>query len=285
MKVVVIGGEGQLGSDCVEAFTEAGHEVASLGHSRLDIRDAESVQRVMRAERPWFVVNTAAMHNVDACEASPADAYAVNAVGARNLAASAADLGFRLAHVSTDYVFDGARAHPYSESDLPRPLNVYGNSKLAGEHYVLALGDMGAVIRTSGLYGVRPCRAKGGDNFVRLMLRLARDKGEVKVVEDEIATPTYTHDLARQIVTLAASDASGLFHATSQGQVSWYEFAKAIFDLSGVPCAVTPARSADFPKKTPRPSYSVLDNAALRSAGIDIMPGWEDSLRRYLRAM
>lgn len=282
MRVAIIGANGQLGSDCERAFAGDGHEVLPLTHADMDISHAAQVDEVMRRLRPDVVVNTAAMHNVEACEAAPLDAFAANAVGARNLASVARELDHVLVHVSTDYVFDGAKGAPYVESDLPRPLNVYGNSKVAGEHFVAATAPRHFVVRTSGLYGRSACRAKGGLNFVRLMLKLARERGEVKVVADEFVTPTYTLDLARQIVALAGTGAYGVVHATCQGECSWNEFAGAIFELAGVDVRLNAASSADFPAKVPRPTYSVLENRALQSAGIDVMPHWRESLTRYL---
>jgi len=282
VRVAIIGANGQLGSDCERAFAGAGHEVLPLTHADADIADAAQVNEVMRRLRPDVVVNTAAMHNVEACEAAPLEAFAANAVGARNLAAVARELDHVLVHVSTDYVFDGAKGAPYVESDLPRPLNVYGNSKVAGEHFVAAIAPRHFVVRTSGLYGRSACRAKGGLNFVRLMLKLARERGEVKVVTDEIVTPTFTLDLARQIVALTGTRAYGVVHATCQGECSWNEFAGTIFDLAGVDVRLNAALSAEFPAKVPRPSYSVLENRALQAAGVDVMPHWRDSLTSYL---
>lgn len=283
MKIAIIGANGQLGSDCCEAFHEAGHEVRPLTHDEIDIADADSVSSTCRGLQPDVVVNTAAMHNVDACETSPARAFAVNGIGARNLAEAARDLDCLLVHVSTDYVFDGSKGQPYTERDCPRPLNVYGNTKVSGEHFVQAIAARYFVVRSSGLYGKAPCRAKGGLNFVRLMLKLARERGEVKVVTDETVTPTYTRDLARQIVALAGSDRYGIVHATSQGECSWHEFAQAIFELADVPVRVHPALSSEFPAKVPRPTYSVLANQHLQSHNLDIMPHWKESLRSYLK--
>ena len=284
MKVAVVGANGQLGVDVMAALEESGHQAVGLTHQDVDVADAEGVQNCFRDRNLDAVINTAAMHNVDACEVDPRKAYDVNAVGARNLARAASEQGFRLLHVSTDYVFDGAKTTPYLESDRARPLNVYGNSKLAGEFYVEGIADLGCVVRTSGLYGYAPCRAKGGANFVELMLRLAKERGEVKVVADEVVSPTFTQDLGRQLVRLSESKASGLFHATSQGDVSWHDFAREIFSLGGVSPKLNAAMSSEFPRKTPRPSYSVLQNARLHEHGIDIMPHWHDSLKRYFSA-
>lgn len=280
--VIVIGGNGQLGTDCGRVFQAAGYAIKLLDHQQLDVTNAAAVEETMRQVRPDVVINTAAMHNVEACEADPAQAFMVNGLGARNVALATRVCDARLLHVSTDYVFDGTKPGAYTENDTAIPLNVYGNTKLSGEHFVLSEAPRGAVVRTSALYGSAPCRAKGGLNFVRLMLKLARDRGEVRVVQDEIVSPTYTLHLARQLLILATSDGVGLFHATSGGECSWFEFAEAIFSLSGTEVRLRPATSADFPAKVRRPAYSVLDNERLREAGIDGMPHWRASLESYL---
>lgn len=285
-KAAIIGASGQLGTDCVEAFAAAGYAVEALGHEHLEIVDAGAVAEVFARLTPDVVVNTAAMHNVEACEADPVEAFRVNGIAAWNLARVASPQGFRLIHLSTDYVFDGAAKEPYTEESLPAPLNVYGNTKLSGEHFVVAEDGDAVVVRTSGLYGRAACRAKqGGLNFVQRMLQLARERGTVKVVTDELVTPTHTLDLARQLVALADSELTGVVHATSGGECSWYEFAAAIFEISGVDVDLQPANSATFPAKVRRPSYSVLDNARLREAGIDRMPPWRDALEQYLRSI
>jgi len=188
-----------------------------------------------------------------------------------------------LIHLSTDYVFDGRKGTDYTEEDIPNPLSVYGCSKLAGEQAIRAVGGRWIVVRTSGLYGSHPCRAKGGLNFVQLMLKLGRERGEVKAVVEEITAPTYTLDLARQIVTLAAAEALGIFHAASHGSCSWHDYAIEIFRLAQMDVKVRPATSADFPSKAPRPAHSVLANARLAAAGLDQMRPWREALREYLQ--
>ena len=285
MKVAVIGANGQLGCDVCAAFSAAGHEVIPLNHDTVDIVDYASTSAQFDRTKPDLIVNTAAMHNVEACEAAPAKSFEVNGLGARNLSLAADALGAVLLHVSTDYVFDGSKQAPYVESDCPTPLNVYGNTKLAGEYFVRTLARKHFVVRVSGLYGANPCRAKGGDNFVRLMLRLSRERDEIRVVDDEVLTPTYTRDVAAQFVALARLDRYGLYHVTAQGGCSWHRFAARIFDLSGSKVKLSVARSDEFPKKVPRPKYSVLENAALKAAGADLMPDWEDGLKRYMASI
>jgi dTDP-4-dehydrorhamnose reductase len=282
VRVAVIGANGQLGTDVCAAYRSAGHDVLELVHADVDIRDRDAVHRVLTPATLDLVVNTAAMHNVEACESDADAALAVNATGAYNLATAGCDLGFALLHVSTDYVFDGSKGRPYVESDAPNPLSVYGRTKLEGEELIRETLPKHFIVRTSGLYGRAACRAKPSGNFIQRMLWLARERGEVRVVTDEIVTPTYTEDLARQIVRLSESPNYGLYHATSQGETSWFDYASAIFDLGGMQVHMTPAASRDFPQKAPRPKYSVLENEALRRAGLDIMPHWRESLARYL---
>jgi dTDP-4-dehydrorhamnose reductase len=228
------------------------------------------------------VVNTAAMHHVEHCEMNPERAYAVNAIGARNLAEVTQDLAATLIHVSTDYVFDGSKDSPYTEEDPPLPLSVYGNTKLAGEYFVRTGNPKHIVLRTSALYGRHPCRAKGGNNFVDLMLRLGRERGEVRVVANEVVTPTSTRELAQQIVALSEARAYGLFHASAEGECSWHAFAQAIFLLANVLVRCPIAGPGEFPAKVPRPSYSVLENARLKQSGLNRFRDWQEGLRIYL---
>ncbi len=274
-----MGSTGQLGSDLVEAF--AGEQVRGLAHEDMDIGDDASVRGMLGALRPDIVVNTAAFHNVPRCETEVERAYALNAVAPRRLAQVCGELGARLVQVSTDYVFDGAKQAPYVETDRPVPLNVYGVSKLAGEYEVLGAGGAHQVVRSSGLYGVRPCRAKGG-NFIDTMYRVAAEKPEVRVVNDEILTPTFTADLAAQIRVLALEGRPGLYHATNQGSCSWYEFARAIFDLGRIDTPLAPSSVKEMASPVRRPFYSVLDNAALAAAGLDRMRPWRDALGDYM---
>jgi dTDP-4-dehydrorhamnose reductase len=275
----VVGASGQLGHDLVEQF--AAYDVVGLTHEELEITDAGAVRDVLGALRPRVVINAAAFHDVPRCESEEVAAFAANAVAPRHLARACAALGARLVHVSTDYVFDGSKGAPYVETDRPNPLNVYAISKLAGEHAVLSDGGDHQVVRSSGLYGRWPCRAKGG-NFIDTMFRAARERPEVRVVTDEVLTPTWTWDLAAQIRVLALDGPAGLFHATGQGSCSWYEFARVIFDVAGLTTPLEPTTVAAFPSPVRRPTYSVLDNAALRGASLDRMRHWREALEDYL---
>lgn len=282
MNIAVIGANGQLGTDLVAAFTQNGDAVCGLTHSDIEISDHDSVSHALEVIRPQVVVNTAAMHHVESCEREPEKAFAVNALGPRNLALVARDLGAILMHVSTDYVFDGSKGSPYTEDDNPRPLNTYGVTKLAGEHFVSATTTKHFVVRTSGLYGKSPCRAKGGLNFIELMLKLAKERGEVRVVDSEMVTPTSTVELAQQMVRLTHSDCYGLYHATAEGSCSWYEFAREIFAVTDTPVRLKVAAPDEFPAKVARPKYSVLENRALKSRGLNAFKPWQDALHKYL---
>ena len=282
MKVAIIGANGQLGTDLVSAFKGDGATVIGLTHADLDITNFDAVSQVLRDQQPDMIVNTAALHQVESCEREPEKAFAVNAVGPRNLARVARELDALLVQVSTDYVFDGLQGTPYTETDLPHPLNAYGITKLAAEHFVRATTDKHFVIRTSGLYGKQPCRGKGGLNFVELMLKLGRERGEVRVVDSERVSPTSTEDLARQIVVLSRSKSYGLYHATAEGSCSWFEFAREIFAATDTRVKLQVAGANEFPAKVPRPSYSVLENQALKARGLNILKPWQEALQEYL---
>jgi dTDP-4-dehydrorhamnose reductase len=282
VKVAVIGANGQLGHDVVRAFSEQGDEVRGLTHADIELSSLDSVAACLRAAPAEIVVNTAAMHNVDSCEQQPGKAHEVNAIGSRNLASVTRDLGSVLIHVSTDYVFDGSKGEPYVESDAARPLNVYGRTKLEGEELVRQTNPKHLILRTAALYGTHPCRAKGGQNFVDLMLRLARERGRVRVVDNEFTSPTATADVARQIAALSRSDRYGLYHATAEGSCSWFEFAREIFRVAEVPVTLEAAGPNEFPAKVPRPAYSVLENRGLKSNHLNLFRPWQDGLHAYL---
>jgi len=282
MKIAVIGANGQLGSDVVAAFRSRGDEVVPLAHSDIELSDIDSVSACLQGLRPHVVVNTAAMHHVENCEREPEKAFAVNGLGTRNLALAARDFDATLMHVSTDYVFDGTKGSPYEETDAPNPLNVYGNTKLSGEYFVRCTLEKHFVLRTSAIYGRNPCRAKGGLNFIELMLKLARERDEVRVVDSEFITPTSTAELAREMVALSRVDCYGLYHATAEGCCSWHEFAREIFALTGTKVNLKVAGPNEFPAKVPRPKYSVLENRGLKSHKLNVFKPWQEGVREYL---
>jgi dTDP-4-dehydrorhamnose reductase len=287
MRVLIVGAEGQLGSELCEAFSDCDLHRADLdgtGH-QIDITDEAAVRTlVCETVKPDLVCNAAAMHNVVESEKQPDRAFAVNASGVKYLAQACASQGARIIHVSTDYVFGHGGETPYVETDLPAPLNVYAVSKLAGEHLLAAICPDHIIVRTAALYGKAPCRAKSGMNFVQLMLHLADTRPEVRVVTDEITTPTYANALARQMRLLGEKASPGLYHTTCQGACSWFEFAQAIFEETGTDVKLTPATAKELQAPVQRPSYSVLENARARAANLDIMPPWRAALRSYLTA-
>lgn len=283
MKIALVGANGQLGSDLARVLPARGHDLVPLTHADVEVSDAESVEAMMAAHRPELVLNTAAFHKVDACEEEVGQAFAVNTFGVRTLALACRMHGAVLAHMSTDYVFGGdeARQTPYVETDRPAPINVYGISKLAGEHFVRYLLDRHFVFRVCGLYGVAGSSGKGG-NFVELMLRLTQAGKDIRVVDDQRLTPTYAVDLAHQIGAVIETEHYGLYHATSRGDCTWYEFAAEIFRQSGLSPNLGRAKTGDFGERATRPAYSVLENRALQEIGLDQMRPWQEALGAYL---
>ncbi|NOX56332.1 MAG: dTDP-4-dehydrorhamnose reductase [Planctomycetes bacterium] len=281
MRVAVIGALGQLGTDLCHKL---GDEAVPLTHDDVELTEPDSIRRALDRAAPEYVVNTAAYNLVDRAEDEPERAYAVNALGARNLATVCADRDVPLVHVSTDHVFglDRDRTKPYRESDAPGPVSVYGVSKLAGEYFVRSLCKRHFVVRTCGLYGKAGLSGRGKGNFVETMLRLGRERPEVRVVDDQRCTPTATVDLAHAIVRLMQTDAYGLYHVTNAGDVTWFEFATEIFRLAGFETRVVPVRSDEFGAKARRPAYSVLDCEKLRAVTGFKLRSWRDALSEYL---
>ena len=283
MKIALIGANGQLGSDLARVVPARGHDLVPLTHADVEVTDGESVEAMMQRHEPELVLNMAAFHKVDVCEEEVEQTFAVNVYGVRNLALACRVHDATLAHMSTDYVFGGdkTRTTPYVEADVPAPINVYGVSKLTGEHFVRYLLERYFIFRVSGLYGVAGSSGKGG-NFVELMLRLAHAGKDIRVVDDQRLTPTYTVDLAHQIAAVIETEQYGLYHATSRGDCTWYEFAAEIFRQSGLNPNLGKAKTGDFGEKATRPAYSVLENKALQEMGMDMMRPWQEALAAYL---
>jgi dTDP-4-dehydrorhamnose reductase len=273
VKVLVLGAGGMLGRDVVRAAERANHEVAALARADVDVTDAGAVRAAIRREAPAAVVNCAAYTNVDGAESEPGEAGRVNATGAGLVAGAAAEAGAAIVYPSTDYVFDGEKATPYTESDAPNPLSAYGRSKLAGERATIEANERHFVVRSSWLFGA------GGRNFVDTMLGLAETEDQVLVVRDQVGSPTFAGHLAEGIVRLLDTVAFGLHHMSAAGECSWYEFAQAIFERAGVECRVLSCTSAELARPAPRPFYSVLETEwsdAIR------LPPWEEGLAAYL---
>jgi dTDP-4-dehydrorhamnose reductase len=274
MRVLVTGAGGQLGHDVVAVCEAAGDDVTAAAHADLDVGDRDQVYQAILGLTPDAVVHAGAWTAVDACEGDPDRAYRINALGTRWVADACRQAGAYLAYVSTDYVFDGTKPGPYVEWDQTNPQSVYGRSKLGGEQEALALAPGASVVRTSWVCG------QHGHNMVKTVLGLA-DRPSLAFVDDQRGSPTFTADLAVALRRLAVSRLPGVFHITNQGEVSWYELVRDILELSGHdPEIVKPIATADLdlPRPAPRPANSVLDNAALRLAGLPLLPHYRDSL-------
>ena len=273
MKLLVTGAAGMLGRDVMLAAGNAGHDVVGYGRAELDVTDPGALERKFDLERPDVVINCAAWTDVDGAEEAEEAAFAINGAGAGNVAAAAAKLKAAVLHVSTDYVFDGAKGAPYVESDQPAPLSAYGRTKLAGEEAVAAANKRHFIVRSAGLFGI------GGRNFVETMLQLAETRNEVTVVRDQVGSPTYTWHLAYGIVRLIEGIEYGIHHMAASGTCSWYEFAREIFEQGHVECRVLSITSDEFGAAAPRPAFSAL--VSQREHAIRL-PSWQDGLAGYL---
>ncbi len=282
MKIAVIGANGQLGSDICIALKNT-DDIVEFIIDDIDISNKNSVEKAFNNSDVDMIINTAAFHNVEKCEDEPETAFKVNGIGSLNLAEISNKLDIPVLHISTDYVFDGEKMAPYIETDLPIPLNVYGNTKLSGEYFISTIAKKYYVLRVSGIYGVNPCMAKGY-NFVDLMIKLSKERNEVRVVDDEYLTPTYTGEIANQIAKIVHSDLKyGLYHLTAEGSCSWYEFAKEIFRLTKSDVKLNKAEPGEFAIKINRPKYSVLENKGLKDQNLNIMSHWKEGLAEYIK--
>jgi dTDP-4-dehydrorhamnose reductase len=282
VKVVVIGSTGQLGQDLMRVF---GETAVGLGHQDLDVTDGIGVVMALQELQPDWVLNTAAYHRVDDCENNPTLTFAVNAVGASNVARAAAAVGAGVVFFSTDYVFGGetrGRGHPHSEADRPQPLNVYGVSKLAGERLVMLGNRRHLVLRSAGLYGTATSRK--GWTFPELMINKACAGEQLRVVDDQALSPTYTADLAAKVKELVEQDVVGLFHVTNAGECSWFEFACATLSLAGLDTKIEPIATVTSQRRAQRPPYSALSSICLGECGLNPLRSWKEALKAYLQA-
>ncbi|OPG15449.1 dTDP-4-dehydrorhamnose reductase [Ferroacidibacillus organovorans] len=275
MKVLITGAGGMLGTDLQAAFADT--SCIALTRNELDITQELAVREAVLAHHPDVILNAAAYTNVDRCETEIDQAYAVNAVGARNVAVAAEQVGARLVHVSTDYVFPGVSDRPYREEDETGPIGEYGRSKLAGERLVRSLCKKHYIARTSWLYG------KHGPNFVKTMLRMGREQGAARVVDDQVGSPTYTVDLAQAIRTLIETPQYGVYHLSNQGVCSWHAFAEDIFTLAGVDVNLQAIKTHEFPRPAKRPAYSVMDNMMWRLSDHAPLRHYREALVAYLQ--
>jgi dTDP-4-dehydrorhamnose reductase len=275
MKFLITGANGQLGHELVRATIAAGHEVVATSHETLDITKKSDVDAAITAARPDVVIHAAAWTAVDACESDPEKALLVNGTATKYIADVAHSVGAHVVYISTDYVFDGSKATPYEEGDATNPQSVYGSSKLAGER---ALGATDSIVRISWVCGFY------GANMVKTILRLA-EQPQLKFVDDQIGNPTFADDAAAMILRLAAEKRPGTWHVTNQGDVSWYEFAREVLIAGGFdPDKVAPIKTHELqpPRPAKRPFNSVLNNASLKNAGIDLLPDFRIPLKRLV---
>src|SRR5215210_182249 len=270
VKMLISGSGGQLGLALAALLPRRGHEVVALSKGELDVADFGVVRLALEEHSPDVVVNAAAYTNVDGCETETALAYGVNALGPRNLAQLCEERDCALLHVSTNYVFDGESERPYEPFDTPNPISAYGRTKLAGEEYVRQLTNRWYVVRSAGVYG-------RGHNFVRTMLRVAAQRDALKVKDDEFISPTYAADLAEGIAGVIEGGHYGLYHLTNSGSCSWYEFAKVIFDLTGIEVEVNPVPSSEYPLPAARPP-----NGVLSALGSPKLRHWREAIEDYL---
>lgn len=282
MTIVVVGADGQLASDFVRLLTPTA-EVIPLALADLDITDRGGVRQALASARPALVLNCAGYTAVDMAETEPDTAYRVNVLGARNVAQAAQRIGARVVYFSTDYVFDGSATEPYAEDAPTAPLSVYGRTKLLGEQATREANPDHLILRLAWMYG------STGHNFVRTILRLAREKDVLRIVNDQTGSPTFTEDVVHEVLTLTTDGASGTYHCVNTGRATWYEFASCIVRACGLNIPVVPIRTVDYPTLARRPAFSVLADHNLDLEGLNVMRPWQEALddcmSRYREAL
>lgn len=282
MKVLVTGAAGQLGTDVVSLFRETGHTVIACDRDTLDITDQSACLTTLNEYKPDAVIHCAAFTAVDLAEQEVDAAYTINAVGTRNMVLASERVGAKFCYISTDYVFDGSSEHPYHEYDNTNPQTIYGKSKRAGEILVQSLSSSYFIVRTSWVYGLY------GKNFVKTMLRLAEERPEIKVVNDQHGSPTFTVDLAKFLMELVVTEKYGIYHASNTQACTWYEFAEAIFaeaqSITGrsYSANVRPCTTEEFPLPAPRPRNSRMEHLSIRTNGLTDLRPWREGLRDFL---
>ena len=280
MKILITGANGLLGHELASVLKD--HSLILLSHSQLDISNSDSVNKEIDSHSPDIIINSAAYTQVDLCESNYDLAFSSNATGPKNLAIKCKQLNIPLIHISTDYVFEGnqEKNSPLEETDKLGPKTVYGKTKLEGEKLVMENCDKYFILRTAWLYGE-------GKNFVKTMICLSKKNKELKVVNDQVGCPTYAKDLAKAIKEIIdkKSEKYGIYHVTNKGEVSWYEFAKKIFEIKKIEIKVNPCTSEEFPRPAPRPHYSVLNNQKWINAGFTPLRNYEEALKEYLETL
>ncbi len=277
-KILVIGSTGMLAFDLIKVFSND-YEIIKAVHSDFDVADKIATENFIKNCAPNLIINAAAYHKTEECELNPEKSFAVNAIGAFNVAKATREIGAKIIFISTDYVFDGNKEY-FTESDIPNPLNVYGTSKLAGENLTKIANENYFIIRTSWLFGIH--KSGKGNNFVTLMLEKAKNDENIKVVDDQFGSPTYTYDLAAKIKELIDKNvSSGIYHITNSDSCSWYEFARKIFRLSNLKPNLERIKSGDGPSKIKRPKCSVLISENLKKQGVENLRPWQEALSSY----
>lgn len=292
MKILITGSKGQLGNELQKIIKTGNAEIGAISDSLknaevialdvedLDITKLEQVKSVLNEVKPDVVINCAAATNVDGCESNADLAYKINAIGPRNLAMVAEEIGAKVVQVSTDYVFSGVGEKPLAEYELTAPYSVYGKTKLSGEEFVREFSSKYYIVRTAWLYGYV------GHNFVYTMMKLGKDRDNLSVVNDQLGNPTNANDLAYHILKLIETEEYGVYHCTGKGECSWYDFAAEIMKLAGRNCTVNPCTSTEYkamyPNSAKRPEYSSLDNMMLRCTVGDEMRDWKDALKTFM---
>jgi len=278
MRIAIIGSNGQLGTDLVRILRND-HEVIGLTHKEIEVSDYSSCL-ILKEYKPDVIINTAAFHKTDQCEDEPIKAFQVNALGARNIAMISREIGSITVYISTDYVFDGSKNHPYNENDIPNPINTYGITKLAGELYTKQ-NPKHYVIRLASLFGVAGSSGKGG-NFVETMIAKAKKNEQISVVNDMWMSPTYTKDAALLIKKILELKLPyGIYHASNKGYCTWFQFAEEIFKLTGINAYLKPIQTNQLQAKARRPMFSALESIKLQEYGIKVRD-WKEALRDYL---
>ncbi|WP_029452152.1 dTDP-4-dehydrorhamnose reductase [Clostridium algidicarnis] len=288
MKILITGAKGQLGSQIINVLNKGTSDIGKIDSiydkaeifafdvEDLDITNLNQCKTVIKEIEPNLIINCAAYTNVDSCEKQQDLAFKINSIGARNLAIVSEIIGSKLIHISTDYVFEGNGTSPYREYDITNPVSVYGKSKLLGESYVREFSSKYFILRTSWLYGFN------GNNFVKTIIKAAKEKGQLKVVNDQRGNPTYAEDLVHHILAIAMTEEYGIYHCTGSGECSWYDFAKAIVKYLNINCTVDPITSENLDRAAKRPAYSSLDNMMLRNTIGDNMRDWEEALQMFI---
>ena len=276
-KIIVTGCNGQLGRAVNKLYANDGHyELVNTDVGELDITNIDEVMSFVREVKPYAIINCAAHTGVDACETEGDKAYRINAIGPRNLSIAATETNAKLIHISTDYVFDGKGTRPYTEFDAVGPQGMYGRTKLAGENFVKEFADRYFIIRTAWLYG-------DGKNFVKTMLRLSETNDKVRVVKDQVGSPTSAEELAKAVAFLLPTENYGLFHGTCEGDCSWAEFTEEIFRLAGKKTVVEAITTEEFGAKAPRPAYSILENYMFKLTSDFMFADWHDAIAKYMK--